>query len=252
MTAPADMGAKGMGPDGPDDAVSQDDFDREPTADRFHNRAPLSPEVLAESLSEVRDSLVALEGRLGSVAAELAGKMDGAEQRTAANARRLALEVADMGEALARRVRTLEHRTPVPQSPQPPPPAPLVIARPIKPPPPRPRGRELALSLALAALLAAVLGGFWYWRQSAPAASPPAPVKPPVTTPPAVATPPAAATPPPVAPAPVQPAKHAWTKHPWSGAGHRPWRPPGATGSASQNPASPANPTGYGAYHGPN
>ena len=212
MTAPADMGAKGTGSDGPDDAVSQDYFDREPTADRFHNRAPHSPEALAEALGDVRDSLVALEGRLASVAGELESKMEGAEQRAAAAARRLALDVVDMGGALSRRVRALEHRPPIPGS-ELPPAAPAPLALPARPAPRR-RERRLALSLILGAVLAAVLAGFWYWRQSAPAG---AAAKPPIAK---LTAAQAAPAPPPVASAPAQPAKPVWAQHPRLG--HRP------------------------------
>ena len=167
MTAPADMGAKGTASDGPDDAVSQDYFDREPTADRFHNRAPHSPESLAESLSDVRDSL---EWRFGGRRGEAwppnwPARWRASEQRAAANARRLAAGSGGHGRApWPRRVRALEHRAPAPETPR----APPAEAGPPRHRPARQAGpaaparpRTWRSVFALAAILAAVLSGFW-------------------------------------------------------------------------------------------
>jgi hypothetical protein len=235
MIAPADMGPKAPSPEGPDDAVSQEDFDRAEAAGRFHNRSPHSPEALAEALSDVRDSLMSLEARLVMIAADLARQVEGSEQKAAQTSLLLAREMADMGAALARRVRTLEHGGPLPEPPLTASPEPLVFAPPVKPKPRR-RRRGLAIGIGLAVVLAAALAGAWYWRESlspSPVTSPPAKIAP-------VAPPPPIASDAPPAPTPAPPVKHAWT-------GHKPWRPP-----APKTDLTPANGAGYGAYHGPN
>ena len=113
--------------------------------DRSHNRDILSSEAMTEMLRDVQDSMLALDERLGS--------LEAAHGHASAETRRLATGVADMGDALARRVRALE--TGKPEL------APIVAAPAAHKPARRPHERPIALSLGMALVLALALTAFW-------------------------------------------------------------------------------------------
>jgi hypothetical protein len=202
-------------------AVS-DDTESEPTATaealeakgdrdvgRFHNRDNPSPSEMAEMLREVQDALALLEERLAG--------LEGAQSDSFLVTRRLALSVAEMGETLARRVRSLETGDAAPR-----PPAPTSDPTPISTPPPAPirapspfaaslpwrpvpaRGQKggrvdtVVLVLGVVVLIALIVIGLWvFGRQRAAggsAAKSPAAVATavPAPAPPAVASPAAA------------------------------------------------------------
>ncbi|MDQ2861739.1 MAG: hypothetical protein M3T55_13680, partial [Pseudomonadota bacterium] len=69
-------------------------------ADRRHNREDPSASEMAEMLREVQDALAAADERLDG--------LEGAQGNSSLVTRRLAVNVAEMGEALARRMRSLE------------------------------------------------------------------------------------------------------------------------------------------------
>ncbi|MBA3811722.1 MAG: hypothetical protein H0X27_08815, partial [Caulobacteraceae bacterium] len=98
MTASPYPSAKwiGLGPP----PAAREEGPGEASIDRLHNQANPSVEAVAEMLRELQDSLTALDERLGVV--------ETAEGQSAQTTRRLGLEVADMGRALAGRVRAME------------------------------------------------------------------------------------------------------------------------------------------------
>jgi hypothetical protein len=129
--------------------------------DRFHNQEAHSPEALTQMLHDLEASHRALEARLGIVTAELADQMQGVEARSDLATRRLALEVVQMGGALAHRMRALQ--------------APITPFTPAMPrPAPRPRRNGFAWSVALAVLLCLGVAAFLLIREqdSTPAATP--------------------------------------------------------------------------------
>jgi hypothetical protein len=187
------------------------DAEADPAVDHLHNRENPSAAEMAEMLREVQDSLAALDERLAG--------LEGAQGESSLVTRRLALNIAQMGETLARRVRSLEHghtaaRPPAP--PTPPPPAPPAAATPAPTPfapalapRPAPVGRKkggrwdtLALILGVAILLGLIGIGLWvFGRQHAGGGSTnrAAAIAAPVATslpPPPVAVAPAATAPP--------------------------------------------------------
>jgi|GEM_PF-6034438 len=201
-------------PHPPDPELGQDR-----PADRLHNREDPSASEMAEMLREVQDSLAALDGRLDG--------LEGAQGDSSLVTRRLAANVAEMGEALAKRVRSLEGGGRPPELAAPIP-APAAAA-----PPPSPgRGREgaMAISMGMAAVLALVLAGFWLFGRpgGAPAAKP----KP-------HAPPPAAA----IVPAPAVTASPAVPKaaapRPTFAPRHRPLRRPDTRAAPSPQPGPP-------------
>lgn len=148
----------------------------ESTADRLHNRENPSPSEMAEMLREVQDSLAALDERVAG--------LEGAQGDSSQMTRRVALNVAEMGESLARRVRALEKSD---QSPPSPAPAPVTAVIPPRPATARRRkasGRAFLLGAAV--VFGLILIGLWVfgrWRDggapSAPSlvrAAAPAPV----------------------------------------------------------------------------
>lgn len=216
MTASPYPSAKWIGLDAP--PAGGDAAPGEATIDRLHNQANPSPEAVAEMLRELQDSLTALDERLTGV--------ETAEGQSAGAARRLGLEVAHMGRALAHRVRAMEKNLAEA--------SPAVPAPAILPPPKRPPEKTLWLSLALAAALAAVLAGFWLReaQSSVPAAKTPAKTVVPLTPtapPPSLAPAPVAAVT--VKPAPAKAVHPAWRR----GAKYRP-----APRRASPGPVAPA------------
>ncbi len=216
----------------------------EPTADRLHNRESPSPSEMAEMLREVQDSLAALDGRVAA--------LEGGRGESSLVTRRLALNVAELGETLAKRVRSLEMDiggTPSPAlNPMPAasPFAAALVSRPDRSP--RRPVNGLALILGAAVLFGLILIGLWVfgrWREGdAPAARPlvsvaaPAPVSlpPPATT--------AAATPPPAVHRAAPPAAHRPRHYNLYPARH--------TVAARPTPAIPVAdgpaPTGYGSF----
>ncbi len=174
----------------------------EPTAGRLHNRESPSPSEMAEMLREVQDSLAALDGRVAA--------LEGARGESSLVTRRLALNVAELGETLAKRVRSLERGDAGPPSP---------AAAPFSAAPasrldrsPRRPGNGLARIAGAAVLFGVILIGVWMfgrWREGGVSAGPPlapAAAPAPVRVPPPVAT--AAAAPPPAVHRATPPATH--------------------------------------------
>lgn len=81
-------------------AVADDlEFARYVDVDRYHNGEKLSPEVMAQAISELQDRVAALEESAGgSVAAT----------------KRLGLDMLEMGDVLSKRMRALEERPEAP------------------------------------------------------------------------------------------------------------------------------------------
>ncbi len=163
----------------PDGAAPISTQDR--IVDRSHNRDTLSSEAMTEMLRDLQDAMLALDERLVALEAS----RDTASEDT----RRLASGVADMGDALARRVRALEHGQDAPPpilvQPQ------RLLPKATRPPP----QNRVAWSAALFFVLALVLGAFWLLSTEtrdraaiapapprAAAAPPPAPVTQPAPT----------------------------------------------------------------------
>ena len=168
--------------------------------DRLHNQQGLLSETITEALADVQASLAALSARIDSLTEDVSQ----AETRAAGNTRQLAVEVAGLGGALAKRIRIVEalaaghsggtaSATPVPT---------------VIPLPARPHRQSRAAWIATAvtavitAVIAAILAGLWLG---------PKPVPVPVLTPrpPAFARP----VPAPVAPIDVAPVAHAVVHH---------------------------------------
>jgi hypothetical protein len=151
--------------------------------DRFHNQEAHSPEALTQMLHDLEASHRALEARLGIVTAELAGQVQGVEARSDLATRRLALEVAEMGGALAHRVRALQ--------------APITPFTPAMARPAPRRRNGFAWSVAAAILLCLGVAAFLLIReQDATSAATPVPVtaSAPAATLPAAPPPPTPAT----------------------------------------------------------
>jgi hypothetical protein len=68
--------------------------------DRFHNHEEMSPEAMASAIAELRETVKSLDGRLTGAESEAA---DGAQARKS-----LGASMVQMGDALSRRVRSLE------------------------------------------------------------------------------------------------------------------------------------------------
>ncbi|HEY2481598.1 MAG TPA: hypothetical protein VGI30_05305 [Caulobacteraceae bacterium] len=86
-------------------------YDAEPSAaseeptlkavvDRFHNHEEMSPEAMASAIAELREALKSLDGRLTGTESEAA---DATQARKS-----LGASMVQMGDALSRRVRSLE------------------------------------------------------------------------------------------------------------------------------------------------
>lgn len=108
-------------------------------ADRYHNREQDSPESLHRSIDALAEAVASLDRKLGDVTLRLDGEVEVARGTT----RRLAADVALMGEALARRIEAG-----------------------IPSPPPRRsiRGRGWLLAAALIGSSLVALGGVWLFR----------------------------------------------------------------------------------------
>jgi len=188
-----------------DDSHDHDGAPHDPQVEavnRSHNRDTLSSEAMTEMLRDLQDSMLALDERVSGL--EAARESAGAETRV------LALNVVEMGDALARRVRALEKGEPAPAPPP-------LFAAPTPRPAKRPPERTAAWVVGLAVLLLGVLGLLWMLRTEAldRAASAPRPAPPAVHPAAPVPVPPAAA--PPVA-APTPPASKPF--HHWTGLRH--------------------------------
>jgi len=177
----ADHSEAGEGDDG---AVTQ--WTEERPVDRSHNRDTLSSEAMTEMLRDIQDAMLALDERL----VELESSRDSASEDT----RTLAKGVADLGDVLARRVRSLEQGRQIP-----PPSRAEPMAPPLKPARQPPQNR-VGWVVGLVLVLALVLAAFWLLGvesldhatvtappQAAAAAPPPAPA--PVAKPPPLAPP---------------------------------------------------------------
>jgi hypothetical protein len=153
-------------------ATSEDasNMEFDPSAGRFHNRENPSPSEMAEMLREVQDSLAALNERLTG--------LEGTQDDSSLVTRRLALNVAELGATLARRVRSLEQgdAPPPPVAPPPLPPtpvaAPFAVAPPSRPASARSRDRRrwdtLALILGAVILLGLIGIGLWVFARQHP------------------------------------------------------------------------------------
>ena len=136
-------------------------------AGRFHNRENPSASEMAEMLREVQDSLAALNERLTG--------LEGTQDDSSLVTRRLALNVAELGATLARRVRSLEQGDAAPPSVAPPPlpptPAatPFAVAPPLRPASARSRDRRrwdtLGLILGVIILLGLIGIGLWVFAR---------------------------------------------------------------------------------------
>jgi hypothetical protein len=191
-----------------------------PLVDRSHNRDTLSSEAMTEMLRDLQDGLL----RLG----ERVDELEAAQGHAASETRRLAVSVVEMGDALAKRVKSLELMEPVAPAPAAAPPPPLFISA-VPRPPKRPADHPVSWSVGLGLALAGVLAAFWFLRSEisdqplAQAASEQV-----------MATPPAAI---PVLAAPTVSAPH--PAHTGAGPGHK------AAARPRVAPATPAGPELY-------
>lgn len=202
--------------------------------DRSHNRDTLSSEAMSDMLRDLQDAMLALDERLGTLKSSHAGASE--------DTRKLARGVADMGDALARRVRAIEQGGRDPPA--------IVIRREAAPPPieagpPRPR-RGLAWVAALAVVLVVALAVFWLTNfqsieHGAPAAAPKPVAVAPAAAPAVAAS--AANTAPAIPPPTSRPASHTVTAH-----RSTPGR--GAYARALPSPGPSPAPTGF-AHYGP-
>ena len=83
--------------------VSANDRGDEP--DRFHNQHDPAGGPLAQSVDELEAAIRSLEERVASMNVDLSYQIDTVERHGDRATRQLALEVAEMGEALSRRIR---------------------------------------------------------------------------------------------------------------------------------------------------
>ena len=121
-----------------------------PAIDRFHNNEALSPEALARGLDEVRAGLAELAGRLDAMGGELETQIGDTGAAAREDTRRLALSVAQMGEALSRRI------------------AEPSLFVPPRPPPPRMAGHPAIWIVAAMLVIAALSGAAWLSLLRAP------------------------------------------------------------------------------------
>src|SRR6266851_3089125 len=95
---------KWVDPDLPWDDTEQSVTVEEPAlkavVDRFHNHEEMSPEAMATAIAELRETVKSLDGRLAEA------QTDAAEAAIAAKG--LGSNMVKMGDALSKRVRTLE------------------------------------------------------------------------------------------------------------------------------------------------
>ena len=225
---------RGRGPATPaDEGAASEDHQ----IDRFHNHENMSPEALAQAVSQLQASLAIMTDRVAA--------LEAAEGTTLDATRRLGLDVIELAGVLSRRVRALEHAPEpadaaspavdivaeiAPQAEaapevhevldlateaQPPvevaDPAPPFLFVPQPAPRKQPAGRlamVVGFGLAMILTIAAVAGGYWYYEtQDRPAAHLRKPLAvaaqaKPVAPPPVVASPAASQAPRPSTPAP--------------------------------------------------
>jgi hypothetical protein len=120
--------------------------------DRSHNRDVLTPEAITDMLRDLQDAMLSLDERL----AALESSRDGTSRDT----RSLAQGVADLGDALSRRVRALERgmQDPAPILAQ-------VMAPPLLTTARAPRRTSFAWMIGLACIVIMVaLAAFWLLR----------------------------------------------------------------------------------------
>jgi hypothetical protein len=129
---------------------------------RYDNRDNPSPSEMAEMLREIQDSLAALDERLAG--------LEGAQGVSSTITRRLALDVVEMGQTLAKRVRSLEQGVAEIRTPEPPaPPAIAADAAPFIAPRSRlalatfraGSGNTIVTALVAAAFTGAIALGVW-------------------------------------------------------------------------------------------
>lgn len=137
-----------------------DDVVRPGDPDRFHNQDRRSPESLAQSVVELEAAIRVLEERVASVNADLTYQIDTVERQGDRATRRLALEVAEMGAALSRRIRD-QPAGAAPPAARPPTPFSALVA---------------ALSGALVATLSVLGWSLFHHPAAVPAPKAPAPV----------------------------------------------------------------------------
>ena len=164
--------------------------------DRLHNQKGLLSETITEALADVQASLAALSARIDSLTEDVSQ----AETRAAGNTRQLAVEVAGLGGALAKRIRIVEAVVAARSGA-------AASATPVLtgiPAPPKPRRPSHAgwVAAAFTALIAAIFAGLWLSPK--PTAVPAATPRPTVV---------AAPAPSPVVPASVAPIAHTVVHH---------------------------------------
>jgi hypothetical protein len=197
---------------------------------------------MEEALHEMEAGLRALGDRVEAIATELSGDIECLDARAGQSTHRLAREVADLGSALAQRIRSVERlAVAVPAA------APTAAPAPA-PRPPR-AARAVTIIAALALVAAVALAGFWMadrLQQKAPpraeglaaqTAGPTAAAPSPATTSPEADT---AGT----VQAPASRAVKTFP-HPL----HH--RPPHLTNRPLDRAQADHGTSGYGAYHGP-
>lgn len=123
--------------------------------DRSHNRDTLSSEAMTEMLRDVQDTMLALDERLGT--------LETAQSHAGTQTRKLAIGVAQLADALTRRIQALEEATPAPVAPPPEPGPALFLAPPAKPVR-RPPENRVAFTVGLTFILLLILGSLWFWR----------------------------------------------------------------------------------------
>jgi hypothetical protein len=215
-------------------AADHSEAGQERGVDRSHNRDTLSSEAMTEMLRDLQDAMLALDERLGALESSHAGASD--------DTRKLARGVADMGDALARRVRAIEQGGRDPPA--------ILIRRESAPPPPplgvrRPR-QALGWAAALVLVFAIALGALWLMtRESLERGPPLAQPKPIAMAPPPSPAPSVALTPPPVPTPALHTASHGLPQHrsaPWRASAHalpQSSPPPAPTGFAHYGPSPP-------------
>jgi hypothetical protein len=140
---------KWVDPDLPWDDIDEPVTVEEPAlkavVDRFHNHEEMSPEAMAMAIAELQETMKSLDGRLANAQGDVAD---------AAHATKgLGASMVQMGDALSRRVRSLEEAAEAEAERA----AEKARAEAAAAPNPPPRGQILRLSLGLAGALVAIV-----------------------------------------------------------------------------------------------
>lgn len=135
--------------------------------DRYHNNESLSPEAMAKALAELKETVVSLEARVADAEAGSASVVGAAKG--------LGLSMLNMGDALSRRISTLEEATEAAEAAAAAAAEQAAAQAALFVPPPAPARNKLNPRLLLAggAVVVAVVAAFVFMRPHAPAASAP-------------------------------------------------------------------------------